>query len=289
MEVRKISNMRVIINADDFGYNAQVNEAIEKAIIAKKISSTTIMANAPFFEDAVAIAQKYVHVSYGVHLNLIEFEPLTNKDVFFKYGLLDNKGSFVEGAALCLSEYPAELKLAIKQEWSAQIQKVMDAGIKISHIDSHQHTHCISALQEVLIEVMFAFGISKCRRRGYSSIPRIMRSRKYKGPKYDKSSAVTPHKRSVFYKLFNHCVLLPLNQYKWVSKIKRVAKITDDIFSYQWFAQDLKMRPSLYCNKTIELECHPGLPSNLVETNLLMQDDIRKTISNYTLINYYQL
>lgn len=281
--------MRIIINADDFGYSPQVNEAIEKAIIAKKISSTTIMANAPYFIEAVEIAHKHNYVSYGVHLNIIEFEPLTNKDIFAKYGLLDDKGCFIEGAALCLPEYPAELKLAIKQEWSAQIQKVLDAGIEISHVDSHQHTHCINALQGILIEVMSTFGFKKCRRKGYSSIPRMMRSRKYKGPKYDKSSAVKPTKRSILFKVFNHIVLLPLNQHKWVSKIKSVAKITDDIVSYQWFAQDLKAKPSFYRNKTVEVECHPGLPSNLEETNLLMQDEIRKVISDYTLISYCQL
>ena len=108
--------MRVIINADDFGYSKQVNEAIENAIIAEKISSTTIMANAPFFEEAVAIAHKYDGISYGVHLNLVEFEPLTNREIFTHYNLLDSDGKLIEGEVLCLKEYPDELKQAIKEE-----------------------------------------------------------------------------------------------------------------------------------------------------------------------------
>lgn len=281
--------MRVIINADDFGYSVQVNEAIEKAIEARRISSTTIMANAPFFEDAITIARKYDYISYGVHLNLIEFEPLTNQDVFERYKLLDSKGCFIEGAALCLSDYPSELKQAIKEEWSAQIRKVQDTGIKISHVDSHQHTHCVAAFQDILIEVMSEFGINKCRRKAYFSICRMLRSREYKVPTYNKETAVKPPKKTIFFKLFNHFILLPMNQHKWISKIKRSAKVTDDIVSYQWFVQDLKANLSLYRNKTIEIECHPGLSFNIDETELLMADQIRNVISDYTFINYNEL
>ena len=117
----------------------------------------------------------------------------------------------------------------------------------------------------------------------------MIRSRKYKGPTYDKSLAIKPPKKSVLYKIVNHFMLLPLNQHKWISRIKSVATITDEIVCYQWFAQDLKAKPSLYRSKTVEIECHPGLHSNLEETNLLMQDEIKKIIGKYTLINYYQL
>ena len=45
--------MRFIINADDCGYSAHVNEHIRAAIALGRISSTTIMANMGDFEGAV--------------------------------------------------------------------------------------------------------------------------------------------------------------------------------------------------------------------------------------------
>lgn len=287
--------MRVIINADDFGYSSEVNSAIEKAVVAGKISSTTIMANAPFFDEAVSIAKKYKYISYGVHLNLIEFAPLTNESIFLKYHLIDETGSFIQGEIYRVKSFSAELIRAIKEEWSAQIKKVVDAGITISHIDSHQHTHNITSLQNILLEIMDDFGIKKCRRRCFFSIWRVLRSRSYIFPKYNNNgnkpnnSQEKLKKRCCIGKLINHLFIFPIKQYKWISRIKNNKIITDDIVSYQWFVQDVKKYPYLYYSKTIEIECHPGLPSNREETSLLMQDELKKIIPKYTLITYREV
>lgn len=281
--------MRIIINADDFGYNPRVNKAIEKAIIEKKISSTTIMANAPYFEDAVSIAKNYDYISYGVHLNLIEFKSLTNSKVLEKYQLIDSEGVFIKGAIRCVNDFPRELTDAIKEEWTAQINAVIAAGISISHVDSHQHTHNIPALQGIFLEILNEFKINKCRKRSYSSIFKIVRSRKYETPKYSSSVSNLSVKHKFYCKLVNHLIISPWQQKKWIIRTKKNIYIPDDILSYQWFVQDIKKYPFLYLDKTIELECHPGLTPNIEETNLLMQDEIRKYIPDYILITYYDL
>ncbi len=280
--------MRVIINADDFGYNSDVNKAIKEAIESHVISSSTIMANAPAFEQAIDIAKFHNEISFGVHLNIVEFHPLTNKDVFHKYGMTDELDNFIEGAAFAIENFTDELKLAIKQEWIAQIQKVSDAGISISHINSHQHTHTIPQLRDVLIDVMKSTGINKCRNRQYFSLFKIWRSRKYKNPKYDKSNVVVKPKSGIFKKLKFHLFDKPLRHYLWVRAIKKNFQITDDLVSYQFFLQDFRYHRNTKF-KTIELECHPGLIPNKEETSLLMNDELRKLAPDYCLINYYQL
>lgn len=280
--------MKVIINADDFGYNSVINHSIEVAIKSQKISSSTIMANAPAFDEAVTIAKQYSHISYGVHLNIIEFKPLTDAELFHHYKLTDDNGCFIEGAALGLPEYPEELKDAIKREWRTQINKVKQSGINISHFDSHQHTHAINALQDVMIDLMKEFGVHRLRRQGYSSIARMLRERNYSHPRYDKSNAVPPPKRSLPYRILNHILLLPLSHRKWVNGMKDIAVMTDELMSYQTFVQDIKFQRSRLKYKTIELECHPGLMPNMEETNMLMRDELRNKV-NYELINYWQL
>ncbi len=281
--------MRVIINADDFGYSHEINIAIQKAIEEKKISSTTIMANAPFYEEAVEIAKKFNGVSYGVHLNIIEFKPLTNGVVFSKYNLIDNDGCFIEGAVFCIKDFPEELKRAIKEEWTAQVLKVRKSGIDISHIDSHQHVHAIPALQSILIELMEELDIQKCRRRGFLSVSKIIRSKNYSYPKYNKKKARVPKKSNALRKLFNHFFLLPLRQRVWVKKMKRRAKITDGLFSYQFFIQDARYQKGRLEGKCIELECHPGLIYNIEETEMLMADMLSRVVSGYELISYNDL
>ena len=209
-------------------------------------------------------------------------------EIFHRYKLTDERGCFIEGAALCLSEYPDELKCAIKEEWREQINKVIKAGIKISHFDSHQHTHVISELQDVLIDLMREFGVIKVRRKRFASILKMLRDRKYKRPVFDKTKAIVPPKRSKLFKLWNHFFLIPWDLYKWEKRIKSVASITDDLMTYQNFVQDISYQKKRLRNKTIELECHPGSLPNAEETNLLMGNELRKYVS-FELINYWQL
>ena len=69
--------MDLIINADDCGRTTQQNISIERAIISGKVTSTSIMANMPAFDGAVNLYNNYREkISFGVHLNLTEGEPL---------------------------------------------------------------------------------------------------------------------------------------------------------------------------------------------------------------------
>ena len=68
----------MIINADDFGLDARVNRAIIRAFDEGLVSSTTIMANMPGFEDGCALARDRGLLEHvGTHLVLSDGEPLT--------------------------------------------------------------------------------------------------------------------------------------------------------------------------------------------------------------------
>ena len=71
-------NARIIINADDFGYSISINKAILEAFKNNIISTTTLLANMPGFDDACEIAQREnLTDKIGIHFNLSEGEPLT--------------------------------------------------------------------------------------------------------------------------------------------------------------------------------------------------------------------
>ena len=70
--------MRVIINADDFGLNTDVNDRIIELMSRRCIASATLIENAPAVEEAVRSVPRGRNCSIGVHINLAELPPLAS-------------------------------------------------------------------------------------------------------------------------------------------------------------------------------------------------------------------
>ena len=280
--------LKIIINADDLGISSQVNKAIEYAIQKGRISSSTILVNGDDFDGAVRIAKSYPNISFGIHLNLIEFVPLTNRDVFSKYGLLNIDGRFQEGAIFLLEDFPDDLCNAIYDEWMAQINKLRRVGINPTHIDSHQHTHNIYQLSKVLIKVIVDSEIYVVRRRYFMTFGDVIRSRrlpKTTDLKIDKTLVVFSRRKS-----FLQRRLLQLKNYyitwRWVRILKRYAKMTDYFLDYRTFSFFYKTIYRQRKYNVVELMCHPGHDSYFTEYNLVLKDELRKNIPEYELISY---
>lgn len=133
---------QLIINADDFGIHPAVNEAVRKAATEGILTSTSLMAGGDAFDEAVEMAQSMPSLGIGIHLTLVggiksvlppsEVPSLTWDNGVFchDYGKLIVRD--LEGKIL-LSEVYAE--------WDAQIQKIMNTGLPVTHMDGHQHMH----------------------------------------------------------------------------------------------------------------------------------------------------
>jgi predicted glycoside hydrolase/deacetylase ChbG (UPF0249 family) len=139
----------VVINADDFGYSCGVNAVIAQALQQRRISSATLIANAPATEQAVRIAAEHPQASFGIHLNLTEFTPLTNHLIWARFGLLNQLGQF-NGQLRSRRPSPALLR-ACAQEFDAQCRRLLALGLQPSHLDSHHHVHTIAWLWPALV------------------------------------------------------------------------------------------------------------------------------------------
>ena len=71
---------RLIVNADDFGLAPGVNRAIVELQQAGALSSTTLMATAPYFSPAVYLAFAQPALSVGCHIVLVDGSPLLRPD-----------------------------------------------------------------------------------------------------------------------------------------------------------------------------------------------------------------
>jgi chitin disaccharide deacetylase len=155
--------MRLIVNADDYGLNSSVNNAIIESFDKGLINSTTIMANMPGFDEATVLARKNNLLDkIGIHLNLSEGIPLNsnilNTKVFNSANRSDHR-VFVKSLFFLTKNE----KHLIFEEFAAQIMKVRNAGIQINHIDTHHHIDEVWPITRIILTILKEFDIPSMR------------------------------------------------------------------------------------------------------------------------------
>ena len=121
------------------------------------------MPNGPAFEDAVRIASETPGLGVGIHLSLVQERCVAPPDRVRR--LAGDDGSlpvshtaFIKGYALKRFG-PTE----IRAEVDAQIRRFLDAGLKPTHLDSHQHLHVLPGVFDIVLDAAEAAGIQVIR------------------------------------------------------------------------------------------------------------------------------
>ena len=130
----------LIINADDFGMCNSVNEAITRTLLAGVVRSTTLMVPCPWALHAMRFLAEHPEMPFGVHLTIIS-DPLD-----YRWGpvsprekvpsLVDGAGYFYDFDAMPVLRAEAKLD-QLDVEFRAQIEAVLAAGLKPTHLDWH--------------------------------------------------------------------------------------------------------------------------------------------------------
>jgi chitin disaccharide deacetylase len=133
----------LITNADDFGFTRDVNEGIVHAHRQGILTATTLMATGAAFDHAVGLARENPELDVGVHLVLV--------------------GS--EGYPATVARLVASLgSIRIYDELARQIGKVLEAGIRPTHLDTHKHTHVLPPVLAAVARLAEEFKIPWVRR-----------------------------------------------------------------------------------------------------------------------------
>jgi predicted glycoside hydrolase/deacetylase ChbG (UPF0249 family) len=170
---------RVVIVADDFGMSASVNAGILEAFERELITSTSLMANMPEFEAAVAAAQdRGLGAFLGVHLNLSEGQALS-AEIRECSRFCSEDGELRWRHRNVWRLEPSE-KRGIAAEWRAQMTRVIAAGVAPSHIDSHHHVHTAMAVGVIAVNIAREFGVSSVRLTRNCGEPSGLAVRMYK-------------------------------------------------------------------------------------------------------------
>jgi predicted glycoside hydrolase/deacetylase ChbG (UPF0249 family) len=135
---------KLVVNADDFGFTRDVNRGIIEAHTRGILTATTLMACGRAFDDAVWLAREYPSLDVGCHLVLVG-EPYP-----------------VSVPALIYAVWRGRIE--IYGELKKQVQRIVDAGLKPTHLDTHKHTHLFPPVLDALARLSEEFRIPWVRR-----------------------------------------------------------------------------------------------------------------------------
>ncbi len=155
---------RLILNADDFGLTHGINRAVGELHSAGVLTSATLMANGSAFDDAVAVAHAHPTLGVGCHVVLTDGVPVSPPEAIPSLLGPDGKSfrpSLADFLRATLLGRVREEEIA--REAQAQIEKLQQASINITHIDTHKHTHLFPAIARPLLQVAEHCGIPAIR------------------------------------------------------------------------------------------------------------------------------
>lgn len=158
-----IKEKYLIVNADDFGIDEEINRGIAECFRDGIVRSVSIVSNGLAFEDALNLVKKNTDIGIGVHLCLVGERSILPKEKI--PSIVDDKSFLSKNYRHFLYKICSNKVnlLEVKDELEAQMKKVLDTGIMPTHLDSHQYTHLIPPIFNIVIQLAKKFNIKWMR------------------------------------------------------------------------------------------------------------------------------
>jgi chitin disaccharide deacetylase len=141
--------IRLIVTADDVGLHPGMTAGAIRAHREGIVTACSIVANGVAFDDAVSQLKSVPSLEVGVHLALVEERSLTGMRFAASYR------SFVFGR----KDYAA-----IERELRAQIERVVATGLRLTHLNGHQHLHMLPSIFAIVVRLANEYAIGYVRR-----------------------------------------------------------------------------------------------------------------------------
>ena len=159
---------KLIVNADDFGLTTGVNRAIVETHTSGVVSSATLMANGPAFDDAVAgrASRRQVFPWDAMSCWWME-RPCRRPERWIRCWRFARPSR--------TSSIPAFRPLPRAPCWEASIainwsrksprksRKIQAAGLQVTHLDTHKHAHIFPEILAALLRAARICGVRAIR------------------------------------------------------------------------------------------------------------------------------
>ncbi|MFC1548846.1 carbohydrate deacetylase [Candidatus Omnitrophota bacterium] len=155
----------LIVNADDVGLSSAINEAVKRCCQDGVVTGVSVMPCGEQFSEGVEMLREIGKTEAGVHLTLTgNFKPcIENRSLIIS--LVKKNGYFVSSYKSFATRYFLGKLITgdIYTELERQIKKVREAGLKITHLDSHEHVHMFPGVLKAVIRLAWKFEIPYIR------------------------------------------------------------------------------------------------------------------------------
>ncbi len=289
---------KLIINADDLGFNKEVTDGIYDSHTNGVVTSTTMMVNMPAADYAAARIRDYPDLSVGIHLNLTTGTPLCDPSEIST--IVDGQGQFLNHRDFMRKANAFKLDAThLEKELSAQLDKFESYDLKPTHADSHHHsTYCLQVFP-ILLKLLKRYGLDRMRsHRGW----------------YHRDRLVTGQLGLRMRTLMTNLRRFPQRMYYEIQHLlckARGFRVPDERYDFYKIVGNQKMGfapnciPSLIAtmpNGVSEMVCHPGYMSDdplddekfrqqrKTEFDLMTSDVLKSAIgeSKISLVNFSQ-
>lgn len=156
--------VQLIPHADDFGLTPGINRAIVALFRAGALRSASLMVAAPFAAEAVELAKGCPGLGVGCHLTFVDGMPAAHPEAIpsllgadgktFRPSLLDFTQALLRGTVRAAD---------LATETQAQIQRLQQWGIDVTHVDTHKHLHLFPMLARTVLYIAGRCGVHAVR------------------------------------------------------------------------------------------------------------------------------
>lgn len=266
----------LIINGDDFGMCHGANEAIMNMYRDKVISSASVMAVCPWFEEAAEFLHEHPELDVGLHLTLTsewqkyKWGPICPMDTS---SLIDKQGYFYHN---CLDFEKNSMREQVLGEIQAQLHKATLAGISLNNIDNHMGSlYGLMTGKSYLPDV---FSICSDLGVGFRFPKQIPEERKKMVPPImlqgmESLCQLAEHKGVP---LIDHLVEYPFHMQEHESYDSFKEMVIEKIKNLKSGVSELYLHPSVECS---EIEyINPSWKKRVMEYRLFYEDALWNTI-----------
>ncbi len=150
------------MNADDYGLTPGINRAVAELAQAGALTSATLMAGGACAADAVRECATLPRFGTGCHVVLVDGTPVLPQP---EVPSLAPTGRFYPTLPAFLKAlFTGRIAEAdIEREAIAQMRRLRQAGVSLTHLDTHKHTHMFGGVLRPLLRAALVCGVRAIR------------------------------------------------------------------------------------------------------------------------------